>query len=51
MIKLTITNILGWPNGILDSKKGLDKTYKNIPTASVDLLRIASKCMKIALII
>ena len=51
MIKLTIVNILGQPNGILDLKKGFDKTLKNIPGVSEDLLRISWKCMKIALII
>ena len=51
MIKPTIINILGWPNGILDLKKEFDKALKNIPAVSEDLLRIAWKCMKIALII
>ena len=51
MIKLTIINILGYPNEILDLKKGFDKTLKNIPAVSKDLLRIAWKCMKIALIV
>ena len=51
MIKLTIINILGYPNEILDLKKGFDKTLKNIPAVSEDLLRIAWKCMKIALIV
>ena len=51
MITPTITNILGQPNGILDLKKGFDKALKNIPAVSEDLLRIAWKCMKIALII
>ena len=51
MIKLTIVNILGQPNGILDLKKGYDKTLKNIPTLVVDFLEIARKCMKVALII
>ena len=51
MIKLTIINILGWPNGILDLKKEFVKTLKNIPVVSKDLLGIAWKCMKIALII
>ena len=50
MIKLIIVNILGQPNSILDLKKGYDKALKNIPTACGDLLRIARKCMKIALI-
>ena len=48
MIKLTIINIWGQRNGILDLKKGFDKTLKNIPAVSEDLLRIAWKCMKIA---
>ena len=51
MIKLTILIILGWPNGILDLKKRFDKTLKNIPGVSEDLLRITWKCMKIVLII
>ena len=51
MIKPTIINILGQPNGIADLKKGFDKALKNIPAGSQDLLRIAWKCMKIALII
>ena len=51
MIKLTIVNILGYPNGILDLKKGYDKTLKGMPTIGEDLLKIAWKCMKIALII
>ena len=50
MIKLTIINILGQPDGILDLKKGFDKALKSIPAVSEDLLRIAWKCMKIALI-
>ena len=37
--------------GILDLKKGFNKPFKNIPPVSEDLLRIAWKCMKIALII
>ena len=41
MIKLTIINILGQPNGILDLKKGFDKALKNIPAVSEDLLKIA----------
>ena len=44
MIKLTIIHIL-------DLKKGFDKTLKNIPAVSEDLLRITCKSMKIALII
>ena len=51
MIKVKIISILGQPNGILDLKKGFDKALKNIPAVSEDLLRIAWKCMKIALII
>ena len=51
MIKLTIINILGQRNGILDLKKGFDKALKNIPAVSGDLLRVAWKCLKIALII
>ena len=51
MIKFTILNILGQPNGILDLKKGFDKTLENIRAVSEDLLRIALKCMKIALTI
>ena len=51
MIKPTIINILGQPNGILDLKKGFDKALKNIPDVSEDLLKIAWKSMKIALII
>ena len=49
MIKPTIINILGQPNGIVDLKKTFDKALKNI--AAEDLLRIAWKCMKITLII
>ena len=51
MIKVKIINILGQPNDILDLKKGFDKALKNIPAVSEDLLRIAWKCMEIALII
>ena len=51
MIELTIINILGQPNGTLDLKKEFDKTLKNIPAVSQNLLRIVWKCMKIALII
>ena len=40
MIKLTIFNILGQPNGILDLKKGFDKTLKKIPAVSEDLLSL-----------
>ena len=35
----------------MDFKKGFDEALKNIPAVSEDLLRIAWKCMKIALII
>ena len=49
MIKLTRLNILGYPNDILDFKKGFDKTLKNISDVSEDLLRIAWNCMKIPL--
>ena len=51
MIEPTVINLLRQPNGILDLKKGFDKTLKNIPAVSEDLLRIVWKCMKIALII
>ena len=51
MIKPTIINILGQPNSILDLKKGFDKALKNKPALSEDLLSIAWKCMKIAVII
>ena len=50
MIKPTINNILGQPNGIVEFKKGFNKALKNMPAVSEDLLRIAWKCMKIALI-
>ena len=50
MIKVTSLNILGQCNNILDLKKGSDKTVKNKPAVSEDLLRIGWKCMKIALI-
>ena len=40
MIKFTIINILGLPNCILDLKKGFDKSLKNTPAVSKDLLRI-----------
>ena len=40
MIKPTIINILGQPNGILDLKKGFDKALKNKPAVSEDLQRI-----------
>ena len=40
MIRLTTVNILGWPNGVLDLKKGYDKTLKNIATVSEYLPRI-----------
>ena len=32
-------------------KKGLDKTLKNIPAVSEDMLRIALKRLKIALVV
>ena len=51
MIKLTILNFLGQPNGILNLKKGYDKTLENIAAVSDNLLGISWKCMKIALII
>ena len=51
MLKATIINILGQPNGIVNLKKGFDKALKSIPAASVNLLRIFWKGMKIALII
>ena len=51
MIKPTIINILGQPNGILDLKKGFNEALKNIPAGSEDLLWIDWKCLKIALII
>ena len=51
MIKPTIINILGQPNGILDLKKRFDKAFKNKPAVSEDLLMIARKCMNIAVII
>ena len=51
MIKSTIINILGQPNYIVELKKGFDKALKNTAAVSEDSLRIAWKCMKIALII
>ena len=51
MMKPTIINTFGQPNGILDLKKGFDKALKNIPAVIEALLRIAWKYMKIALII
>ena len=51
MIKPTIINILGQIDGVLDLKKEFDKALKYIPAESEDLLRIAWKCMNIALII
>ena len=51
MIKPTIIIILGQFNGIAELKKGFDKALKNIPVVREDLLMIAWKCMKIALII
>ena len=38
MINLAIFNNLGQPNGILDLKKGFDKTLKNIPEFAEDCL-------------
>ena len=43
MIKLTIVNVLGQPNGILDLEKGFDKIRKDIPAVTKDLLSIAWK--------
>ena len=40
MIKLTIINILGQPNGILDLKKGFGEALKNIPAVSEDCLDV-----------
>ena len=51
MTKITIINILGQRNGILDLKREFDKALKNIPAVSEAFLRIAWKCMKITLII
>ena len=51
LIKNKIFNILGYRIGISDFKKGFDKTLKNIPAVSKDLLRIAWMCMKVGLII
>ena len=51
MINSTIINILRQPNGIAGLKKGFDKTLKNLPAVSEDLLRIVWKCMKIEVII
>ena len=50
MIKLTIFNILAQSYGILDLKKGFDKTLKSMPAVSEDLLRIACKYTKVAAI-
>ena len=50
MIKPTIINILGQPNGFLDLKNGFNKALKNIPAVSEDLLRIDWDHLKIALI-
>ena len=46
MIKLTIFNMLGQPDGILDFKKGFDKTLENTPAVSEDLRRIAGSVWK-----
>ena len=51
MIKRTTLNILGQPKGIFDLKKEFDKTVENIQAVSEDLLRIAWKSTKAALII
>ena len=51
MIKFAIIDISGFPNGISDFKTGFNKTPKNVPNVSEDLLRIAWQCMKIVLII
>ena len=50
MINLTIINILGQANGILDLKKGFDKTLKNMPAVCKDLMKISWKRVKVALI-
>ena len=47
MIKLTIINILGQPNGILNLKKGYDKTLKHIYTVREDLRRICFEVYEI----
>ena len=49
MIKLTTISILGL-GFILDLKKRYDKTLKNIPTGSSDLLRFVWKYGKVMLI-
>ena len=51
MTKLTIINIVGWPNGFLNLNKGSDEALKDILAVNENLLRIDWKCMKIALII
>ena len=51
MITLTILDILGQPNGILDLKNTFDKTLKNRLAVSEDLLRIVWKYMKIVQVI
>ena len=51
MIKLTIIDILGEPNGTFDMKNRIDKALKNIPAVSEDFLGTAWKCMKIPPII
>ena len=43
------SNILLIDNGILDLKKGFDKTLKNIAAVSKDLKRISWKYIKMAL--
>ena len=42
MIKLITVDILGQPNVILNLKEGYNKTFKNILTINVDLLRTAN---------
>ena len=48
MIKLTNINILGYPTGILDLKKGFDKTLKNITSckqgSAEDCLEVYENC-------
>ena len=51
IIKLTPTNNLAQPNGILDQKKGYDKTHKNIQNVYEGFLWIAWKCMRFEVII
>ena len=42
MIKPTIFNTLGQPNGTFDLKKGFDKTIKNIAAVNEDFVRIGT---------